>query len=320
MKKYDIAAIGEMLIDFIPCGISDSGKTVLEPKEGGAPCNVLAMAAKLSKKTAFIGKVGADAFGEMLTDTASRAGIYTGGVVKDENVFTTLAFVSLNEEGDRSFSFARKPGADTCLNKDEISCEIIQNTKIFHFGTLSMTDEPAKSATKEAVAIAKKCGALISFDPNIRPLLWKNIDDAKKAMEWGFENADILKISDDEIALATGEEDITKALGILSGKYENLSLIFVTLGRDGSVYKFGSYQGRCASPKVKTIDTTGAGDTFMGACLSFVSDRGLDFSCEELDNAVRFASCAAAIVTTKKGAIESMPEKDEVIALLNEWK
>ncbi len=320
MKKYDIAALGEMLIDFTPCGKSERGKTLLEPNVGGAPCNVLAMASRLSKKTAFIGKVGADSFGEMLINAADRAGIFTGGVIKDESAFTTLAFVNLTEDGDRSFSFARKPGADTRLTADEIPEEILKDTKIFHFGTLSMTDEPAKSATKEAVTLAKKSGALISFDPNIRPLLWKDINDAKKAMEWGFENADILKISDDEIALSTGERDVLRALEILSDAHKNLRLIFVTLGKNGSVYKYGSSVKKCASPKVNTIDTTGAGDTFMGACLSFIADKGLDFTEEELCGAVRFASAAAAIVTTRKGAIESMPEKDEVLALLNEWK
>lgn len=320
MCAYDIVSLGEMLVDFTPCGASESGKTLLEPNAGGAPCNVLAMASRMGKRTAFIGKVGADAFGDMLIESARRAGIFTGGVIKDESVFTTLAFVSLNDEGDRSFSFARKPGADTCLSEDELSQELIGNTKIFHFGTLSMTDEPARSATKKAVALARAGGAIISFDPNYRPLLWKSEDDAKAAMEWGFENADVLKISDDEIVLSTGESDLEAALSALAERHENLRLIFLTCGKDGSFYKFGNIEGRCASPSVNTIDTTGAGDTFMGACLSFIADKGFAFTKDELYSAVRFASAAAAIVTTRKGAIGSMPERDEVLSLLNEWK
>ncbi len=319
-KIFDIVALGEMLIDFTPCGKSEQGHELLEANPGGAPCNMLAMAAKLGAKTAFIGKVGADSFGKMLKQAAENAGICTNGMVLDEKVFTTLAFVHLDQSGDRSFSFCRKPGADTCLRADELRRDIIQNAKIFHIGTLSMTDEPAKTATQEAVLLAKNSGAIISFDPNIRPLLWENIDRAKETMEWGFARCDILKISDDELKLATGVADNQLAIDKLLARYPNIHLAFVTMGKDGCLWRCGERSGTCASPEVRTIDTTGAGDTFMGCCLALVAQKELcNLTDREIADMVRFANAAAAIVTTRKGALQSMPKRDEVNQLLKDF-
>ena len=316
-KRYDIVALGEILVDFTPCGESEQGNSLLEVNPGGAPCNVLAMAAKIGAKTAFIGKAGDDSFGRMLKETADRAGICTDGLILDDSVFTTLAFVHLDAAGDRSFSFCRKPGADTCLRKEELKTELIRAAKIFHFGTLSMTDEPAASATKAAVTLAKESGALISFDPNIRPLLWKDMEQAKRAMQWGFSQCDILKISDDELRLVSDTEDSAQAMERLLTQYPNIRLLFVTMGADGCCWRYGTDSGKCAAPHVQTVDTTGAGDTFMGCCLAETARLGIDRLTEEnLREIVEFANSAAALVTTKKGAMKSMPDKAEVLRLM----
>lgn len=199
MKTFDVVALGELLVDFTENGISAQGNPMLEANSGGAPCNVLSMLQNLGKKTAFIGKVGNDAFGQMLTQAVRNQGINTENLVADDTVHTTLAFVHTDKDGDRSFSFYRNPGADMMLRWDEIHEDMLADTKIFHFGTLSMTDERIEKVTKKAVEKAKSEGALISFDPNLRPALWKDLDDAKRHMWYGISQCDILKISDDEI-------------------------------------------------------------------------------------------------------------------------
>ena len=317
MKKYDIAAIGEMLIDFIPCGRSDSGKTVLEPKEGGAPCNVLAMAAKLSKKTAFIGKVGADAFGEMLIDTASRAGIYTGGVVKDENVFTTLAFVSLNEEGDRSFSFARKPGADTMLCYKEVDADLLRDTKVFHIGSLSLTDEPARTTTFQAVKEAKKYGAVISYDPNYRAPLWDSRENAMERMKSILPFVDIMKLSDEETALLTPFSDPEEAAEYLLGS--GVRLVAVTLGSEGVLICSRDGSRKVPGFFSHVVDTTGAGDSFWGAFVSQLvrADKSLEeFSIDELEEFARYGNAVASLCVEKRGGLRSIPEESETFERL----
>lgn len=316
-KTYDITALGELLIDFAERGISEQGNQILEVCPGGAPCNMLSMASKLGKKTAFIGKIGTGIHGTMLRATIKEVGIDDRGLVGDPDVHTTLAFVHTLEGGEREFSFHRDPGADMMLRADELDEELIRSSKVFHFGTLSMTDEPVISATKRALEVAKEAGCIISFDPNLRELLWSDIEDAKKAMEYGFAYCDILKIADNEIQFVTGREDYDEGINYLLEKY-NIPLVFLTLGKDGSraYYKGGRIEVKGYT--VDTIETTGAGDTFCGSTVSKVLEKGIDNLDEEsLKEILDFANAAAAIVTTRRGAIRSMPYADEVEALRN---
>ena len=230
---YDVIALGELLVDFTNNGTSDQGNMLFEANPGGAPCNVLAMLAKLGKKTAFIGKVGNDMFGAILKETIERVGISSKELKVDKNVNTTLAFVHTFPDGDRAFSFYRNPGADMMLTEDEVDDTFVQSTKIFHFGTLSMTHENVRNATKKAVKAAKKNGSLISFDPNLREPLWESLEEAKKQMEYGFEQCDILKISDNEIQFIAGIEDYDQGVLYLQNKYE-IPLILLTMGKKGS--------------------------------------------------------------------------------------
>ena len=321
MKKYDVVALGELLVDFTESGLSTQGNPMLEANPGGAPCNVLSMLQKLKKKTAFIGKVGNDAFGNMLAETVKEQGIDISSLLTDETVPTTLAFVHTKEDGDRSFSFYRNPGADMMLTESEIDESVITNAKVFHFGTLSMTDEGNAAATKKAVTIAKEAGAVVSFDPNLRPPLWKNLEDAKKQMWYGISQCDILKISDDEIAFLTDTEDIDAGIAKIQGKYCP-KLICATMGKNGSkaYYKGGKI---FMNPFLQesTIETTGAGDTFMACVINAVLEKGIDTLAEEdLLEMLEFANAASSIITTRKGALKVMPEKHEVIEFIRERK
>lgn len=318
-KIIDVVALGELLIDMTPYGTSSQGNALLEVNPGGAPCNVLAMVSRLGGKAAFIGKVGKDQFGDLLEETIKSLGIHTEGLVKDERYATTLAFVHLDGKGERTFSFCRKPGADMMLERDEIRQGLIKSAKIFHFGTLSMTNEPCLSATKYAVELAGQNGCLVSFDPNIRPPLWDSLENAKRQMEYGLSRCDILKISDDEIRLAAGLDDIEKAAEKLRADYPDIRLIFVTMGKEGSRFYYGNIAGTAgAFTNVDTVDTTGAGDTFTGCCLYWIARYGLDhLDKEKLLDIARFANGAAALVTTRKGALKVMPEREAVEALLD---
>ena len=316
--KPEVVALGELLIDFTGHGYSDQGNPVLEANPGGAPCNVLAMLAKLGKSTAFIGKVGDDVFGHMLHKAILEAGISADGLVTDSSVNTTLAIVMTAEDGDRDFSFYRNPGADTMLRREEVLEELILNCRIFHFGTLSLTDEPSRTTTYAAVEAARKAGALISFDPNLRPPLWQTIADAKREMEWGCRRCDILKLAEDELTFLTGCADIEEGAHQLRSQYANIRLLFVTRGKAGSVC---FYEGLTVNMptflQVKTVDTTGAGDTFLGSCLAWILDSGLDdLDGERLSMMLRFANAASSLVTTKKGALRAMPQREEILALL----
>lgn len=317
-KVYDVISLGELLIDFTMNGKSGQGNDMFEACPGGAPCNVLAMLNKLGKKTAFIGKVGKDQFGELLKHTIEEAGISTECLYMDPDVHTTLAFVHTFANGDRDFSFYRNPGADMMLSEDEIDTEFLKKGKIFHFGTLSMTDEGVRKATKKAVKAAKEAGLMISFDPNLRPPLWDTLDNAKKQMEYGFSHCDILKISDNEIQFISGKEDYDEGIKWLLEQYP-IPLILLTMGKDGSrAYYRGSRVERAGFP-CKPVETTGAGDTFCGSALNYIAERGLEELTEEnLLEMLTFANAAASIVTTRKGAIRSMPEKAEVEALIRE--
>ena len=317
-KQFDVVALGELLIDFTQNGVSEQGNLLFEANPGGAPANVLAMLRKLGKRCAFIGKVGKDGFGDTLEKTVADAGIDTRGLKRDPEVHTTLAVVHTFPNGDRDFSFYRKPGADIMLRADELDEELLKSCRIFHFGTLSLTDEPCKSATVRAYELAKEAGALISFDPNLRPPLWPDEESAKAAIEWGLARCDILKISDNEIEFMTGTSDFDKGAAILYERYPNIRLLNVTAGGDGS---HSYYNGRHVFvPACKlggVIETTGAGDTFCASVLNYLLEHGIDNLWDaDLTAMLRFANTAAYIVTTKKGAIRSMPEREQVEDLL----
>ena len=317
-KKYDVIALGELLIDFTMNGQSEQGNNMFEACRGGAPCNVLALVNKMGKKTAFLGKVGKDQFGTLLRDTITEAGIDASHLMIDDKVNTTLAFVHTFPDGDREFSFYRNPGADMMLTEDEVDPSFIAQTKIFHFGTLSMTHDGVRAATKKAVQAAKDAGCLVSFDPNLRPPLWSSLDLAKEQMEYGFGVCDILKISDNEIQFVSGKEDYDEGIAYLQETY-HIPLILLTMGKEGSR---AYYKGKCVERPgfaVKAIETTGAGDTFCGSSLNYIVEHGFDDLTEDqLGELLTFANAAAAIVTTKKGAIRSMPEREEVEALIQE--
>ena len=317
-KKYDVTALGELLIDFPMYGQSDQGNNLFEACPGGAPCNVLALLNKMGKKTAFIGKVGKDQFGTLLKETITEAGIDASGLVIDPEVNTTLAFVHTFPDGDREFSFYRNPGADMMLRPEEVNTELIAQTKIFHFGTLSMTHDTVREATKKALAAAKENGCLISFDPNLRPPLWSSLDLAKEQMEYGFAQCDILKISDNEIQFVSGKEDYDEGIAYLQEKY-HIPLILLTMGKEGSRAYYKGMRVERPGFTVKAIETTGAGDTFCGSSLNYIVEHGFnDLTEDQLGELLTFANAAAALVTTKKGAIRSMPERTEVETLIGE--
>lgn len=313
MKKFDVTALGELLIDFTDNGKSAQGNTLFEANPGGAPCNVLAMLNKCGHPTAFIGKVGKDIFGLKLKSTLEEVGINTSNLIVDENARTTLAFVQTFEDGDRDFSFFRNPGADMLLTAQEVDEELIRDSRIFHFGTLSMTHDGVREATKRAIAVAKESGAVISFDPNLRPPLWNSLEDAKVQVAYGLGQCDVLKISDNEIQWFTGEEDFDAGIAKLRKEYD-IPLILLSMGRDGSRAYYKDLKVE-AVPFLQesTIETTGAGDTFGGSCLHYILKYGLDDLDESrLKEMLTFANAAASIVTTRKGALRVMPEIEEV--------
>ena len=321
MKKYDVTALGELLVDFTMDGLSAQKNQLFEANPGGAPCNVLAMLQKLNRYTAFIGKVGNDSFGKMLKETVKAQGINTDNLLMDDKEPTTLAFVHTAPDGDRSFSFYRNPGADTMLKADEIDPELINSSKIFHFGTLSMTDPNIEATTKAAIEQAKKAGAILSFDPNLRPPLWDSLETAKEKIHYGLSQCDILKISDDEVEFLTGTNDIDEGIQRIREEFD-IKLVCATMGRRGSKAYYKNLKVECA-PFLRddTIETTGAGDTFMACVLDAVLKNGFSsFSEQMLYNMLEFANAASSIITTKKGALKVMPEKSEVLTFIAERK
>lgn len=315
-KQFDVIAMGELLIDFTMSGQSEQGNNLFEACPGGAPCNVLALLNKMGKKTAFLGKVGKDQFGTLLRATLEDVGINTSNLLTDEQVNTTLAFVHTFPDGDREFSFYRNPGADMMLTAEEVDEEFLAKTRLFHFGTLSMTHEGVREATKKALKAAKDKGLLISFDPNLRPPLWSSLELAKEQMEYGFGFCDILKISDNEIQFVSGKEDYDEGIRCLQEKYQ-IPLILLTMGKDGSRAYYKGMRVERAGFQCRTIETTGAGDTFCGSSLNYILEHDFENLTEEqLGEMLTFANAAAAIVTTRKGAIRAMPEKVEVENLI----
>lgn len=318
-RKYDVTALGELLIDFTENGNSEQGNPLMEANPGGAPCNMLSMIQKLGGTTAFIGKVGKDMFGRQLRQAVESVGIDTRNLMEDEEIHTTLAFVHTFPDGDRDFSFYRNPGADMMLTKEEIQEDLIRNSKVFHFGTLSSTHEGVREATRYAIDVAKEAGCLISFDPNLRPPLWNTLEDARKEIEYGLSKADILKISDNEVEFLCGTSDYDEGARMLIEKY-NIPFVCVTLGKDGSrAYYKGMRVEVPGFVQKNTIETTGAGDTFCGCMLHYIIQHGLeDLTEENLRELLTFANAAASVITTRKGALAVMPSKEEVEELLRE--
>lgn len=316
----DVVALGELLIDFTCVSTDADGYPTMAAHPGGAPANFLAALTKFGANTALLGKVGSDALGKLLVNTLQKAGINTEGLLVSDDVFTTMAFVTLDAHGDREFSFARKPGADTCITFEELNLSLIDQAKVFHFGTLSLTDEPARMATYQAVEYAKSKGKLITYDPNLRKPLWKDFEEAKRQMLWGLSKADVVKISDEEVEFLFG-------LGVREGAQHILSnypvkLVFVTCGPDGCFFMNAAGEGMIPSLQgIKVVDTTGAGDIFGGSAvwklLQLQTDPGT-LSADELAEVVRFACTSAGLSTTKPGGISSVPDYDAVLAAMQE--
>lgn len=315
---YDVTVLGELLIDFTPSGVSEAGMRIFEQNPGGAVANVAAAVAKLGRKAAFIGKVGQDMHGLFLKETLEQAGISTAGMLVDPDVFTTLAFVSLSPSGEREFAFARKPGADTCLKAEEVDLEIVKNSKIFHVGSLSVTDEPCRSATFHALEEAKKAGAVISYDPNYRALLWKSKEAAMEGMRSVLPYVDVMKLSDEETALLTDQEAPEDAAKALIEK--GLSLVAVTLGKDGAYIR--TKEGGAVVPGFasQVADTTGAGDSFWGGFLYQLILSGkkpCEVTLEEAKQFARFGNAVASLCVEKRGAIPAMPAMEQVLERMN---
>lgn len=314
---YDVTAMGELLIDFTPCGTSEAGRTLFEQNPGGAPANVLVAMSKLGLKTAFIGKVGEDMHGELLKQTLINNGVETKGLIEDPEVFTTLAFVQL-KDGERSFSFARKPGADTQIRADEVNMDILNQTRIFHFGSLSLTNEPARSATIYAVEQAKKAGALISYDPNYRAPLWPSQEAAEQEMRSVIKYVDIMKVSDEETKLLTGVEDPYEAAQILLD--QGVKCVVITMGKDGAMLRTEKFTVKEPSQTRKVVDTTGAGDSFWGGLLSRFAEEKVspeELTQQQASDFIRFANIVAGLCVEKRGAIPAMPNRDDVMYLYN---
>ena len=319
-KRFDVIALGELLIDFTENGQSEQRNPLMEANPGGAPCNVLAMLKKLGYTCAFIGKVGDDMFGRQLKQVTEDAGICMDYLQMDRKIHTTLAFVKTFPNGDRDFSFYRNPGADMMLEAKELPVDAIQNCRIFHFGSLSMTHEDVRFATKKAVGLAKSAGALISFDPNLRPPLWDSLEEAREQIAWGLSRCDILKIADNELEFMTGETNFDFGAATLKKQYPNIQILNVTAGAEGSYSYSGEKKVFVPSFRLGgTIETTGAGDTFCACILSDVLENGLeDLGRKRIENALRFANAAAYLVTTRKGAICSMPDRERVLEVLTD--
>lgn len=315
MKSYDVTALGELLIDFTENGSSPQGNPLMEANPGGAPCNVLALLSKLGHKTAFIGKVGQDQFGDRLQEALTETGIDTKGLRRDAAVHTTLAFVHTLPDGDRAFSFYRNPGADMMLTEDDLAEELLTDCRIFHFGTLSMTYAGCRQATKKAIELAEQAGAVLSFDPNLRESLWSSLEEAREQVLYGLAHCHILKISDNEIQWLTGEEDFDRGAAKLREQFA-IPLILVSLGKEGSLAFMGEERVFVpAYANSHTVETTGAGDTFCGSVLHYVLAHGWrSYTAAELREMLDFANAAASIITTRKGALRVMPTLAEIEA------
>lgn len=313
MKTFDVTALGEILIDFTFSGYNEDGMALFAQNPGGAPANVLAAVQKLGGKTAFIGKVGNDMHGNFLRNVLQSKNICCDGLLTDNNTFTTLAFVSLSENGERSFSFARKPGADTRLEENEVNYDIIKSSKVLHVGSLSLTDSPSREATLAALDFAKENNITVSYDPNYRAMLWKNEETAKKGMRSVLPYVDIIKISDEETGLLTDEKDVKGAAKRLLGL--GIKCVIVTKGSEGAYILSQKGEAEIKSKKVTVADTTGAGDSFMGGFLYKLTDANItpdELSDTELRKFGDFASSVAGFCVSKRGAINAMPSLEDL--------
>lgn len=315
----DVTALGELLIDFTYLSTDETGYPTMAAHPGGAPANFLAALAGFGAKTALLGKVGADAFGKLLVKTLEQAGIETRGLVQSSGVFTTLAFVTLDESGDREFSFARKPGADTRLTFDELDLGLIDGARVFHFGSLSLTDEPARTTTRRAVAYARERGKLVTYDPNLRKPLWKDLAEAREQLLWGLGQADVVKISDEEVEFLFGlspEEGAERILDEYGAK-----LVFVTCGAEGCAYRNRNASGRVPGLSGLTVtDTTGAGDIFGGSAVWALLQTGKvpeGLGRGELERITAFACASAGLSTTRAGGISSLFSLEEIKARMS---
>ena len=316
MKRFDVTALGEILIDFTPAGKSKNGRTLFEENPGGAPANAAAAAAKLGARAAFIGKTGDDQFGRDAKAALENCGVYTGAMKTDKR-HTTLAFVTLAHSGERAFSFARSDGADINLSADDIDEKLINDSTFLHIGSLSCTDEPSLSATRKAIGAAKNGGIFISYDPNWREPLWRDKEEGIETMRSIFKYADFVKIADNELALMYGENTPIAAREILD---EGAKLVCITLGKDGVFYKTQGYEGIVSIPQynIEVRDTTGAGDAFTGALLYRLTRRENPFSFteDELKCDLHFANAAATICVSRYGAIPALASLSETEKLL----
>lgn len=317
-EYFDIAALGELLVDLTETGRSPNGMRLYEQNPGGAPANVLTAASKFGMRTAFIGKVGLDAQGHFLRGVLRELGISVRGLLMADEVFTTLAFVSLTEAGEREFSFARKPGADACLRPEELDKELLANCRVFHFGSLSLTDEPSRAAAFVAVNIARSSGAVISFDPNYRAPLWHDEKTASEMIKRAVSQADLVKLSEEEAQLLTGSDSIEKALDEIMAL--GVKCVVITLGAAGAAYAFEKVRGRVPAFTIdNVVDTTGAGDAFWGVFLSRLAAAGsMGRLLDDIEDHIRIASAAAALCVTKRGAIPAMPDRMSVIKFLKQ--
>ncbi len=316
-KKIDVVAFGEMLIDFTQSGATETGIRRFDENPGGAPGNMAVAVAKLGKKVSFIGKVGADLQGDLLLQTLSDNQVDVTGIIQDKNYFTTLAFVQINENGERKFSFARKPGADTQITADELNVEMLESAKIFHFGSLSLTQEPSRGTTWAAAKCAKEAGAIISYDPNYRELLWDTKEAAMEQMRSVVGLVDVMKISDEETELLTGEASPEAASQILID--QGVKVVVVTLGGDGAFVRTAQGSTIVKGYKVQPVDTTGAGDSFWGGFIYNVVSSGKqveELTIEELACFVKFGNALASLCVEKRGGIPAMPELEAVKARL----
>lgn len=314
VQQYDVMAVGELLIDFTPMGKSVEGKPIYEQNPGGAPANVVALLAKWGRKTSFTGKVGIDFFGNFLKETLDGLGIDCYGLTTTNLANTTLAFVQINDQGERAFSFYRNPGADMLLTKEDIKEELIAASKILHFGSVSLTGSPSTEATWHAVKKAKEKGKVISFDPNLREHLWSTLALAKEQILTGLSYADIVKMSEEELQFVTGNQHLPEAAKDLMNRFP-IQLLFITLGAKGCFYCYKDHVSMMSGFQVDTVDTTAAGDAFLGAVLHQLLERNLDLeglNGKSLEDIVYFAIAVGALTTMVKGAITSLPDYDQV--------
>ncbi len=316
-KEVDIVALGELLIDFTEAGQGKDGMKLFEQNPGGAPANLLTATSHMGYRTSFIGKVGADMHGEFLRKTLQKEGVDTSALVEDASYFTTLAFVEIDENGERNFSFARKPGADTQLRKEELDKTLLTNCKIFHFGSLSLTDEPAREATLEAIAIAKEAGALISYDPNYRPSLWQSREAAIKEMKAVIPSANVMKVSDEESLLLTGKASYEEAADALLAM--GLNLVAITLGSAGVLVATRDRKEIVEAFRTEAVDTTGAGDSFWGGFLSYFLSckkpiEKLEW--QEIRKCAVTGNAVAGLCVQKRGGIPAIPTKEAVMNFL----